>query len=516
MTKDEQSSPLRGGSIRANTLWNIGGAGIPLIVAVFAIPVTIAGLGTDRFGLLALAWTVIGYFGAFDLGLGVATTKFVAEFQQQGRRDAQRQLIAASAGIHLALGCAGGLLLAAITGWLLHDVLKVPPALMAETESAFYILALSIPVIVVTAWFRGALDGLHLFDLVNIVKVPASVANYISPVLVLWHTSSLAVIVATMVVIRLVVLVSYVWLTRNAIEPAARGAPASAGMMSALLRYGGWLSITNFVTPIMVSLDRFLIGAFVSASAVAYYVTPYEVITKLWILSAGLLAVLLPVFSALAVDSSADIRRVMRQAVRVLLAVAAPVIAAVLALGGDLLSLWVGEEFRQNSTIASRWIAIGILFNIAAQVPLTALHGIGRTDVTARIFCAELVFYALLAWLLVKEFGIEGVACAWAVRAGIDALVLFFVANQVLPGPQTAGLAPPLRSLLPLAGYLVAGLLVSLLLTQSLALRVFVTALIVTAMLLWEWRFLLLETERASLLKLRAQLHATIFTRGQP
>ena len=516
MTQDRTAPSIGGRAISINTLWNVGGAGAPLIVAVFSIPLIIAGLGTARFGLLALAWTVIGYFGAFDLGLGVATTKFIAEFQQQGRHHDQRKLMLISALLHLGLGCMGGVLLAGLTGWLVRTVLNVPPELQAETKIAFYVLSLSIPIIVVTACFRGALEGLHRFDLVNVIKVPASIANYVAPLLVLWFTPNLAVIVTVMAAIRIAALASYTWLAVNAVKPSGQKSSGDVSMLPALLRYGGWLSITNFVTPIMVSLDRFLIGAFVSASAVAYYATPYEVITKLWIFSAGLLGVLLPVFSALAVDRSADIRGVMRQAVRILLAMVAPLIGVVLALGGDLLFLWVGEEFRQQSTSVSRWIAIGMLFNVVAQVPLTALHGIGRTDVTAKIFCAELVFYSALAWLLVHRFGIDGIAFAWAARAFFDALILFAAGNRILPGERTGGLALPRSQMFSLALFLAALLLIGVTVTQSATLKLALVLLVITVMVRWEWRSLLLDSERDSITRLRMQIQTALSARRQP
>jgi O-antigen/teichoic acid export membrane protein len=515
MMQDRTAPSIGGRAISINTLWNVGGAGAPLAVAVFSIPLIIAGLGTDRFGLLALAWTVIGYFGVFDLGLGVATTKFVAEFHQQGRHHEQRKLILLSALMHLVLGCFGGVLLAALTSWLVQTVLNVPPELQAETKIAFYVLSLSIPIIVVTACFRGALEGLHRFDLVNMIKVPASIANYVSPLLVLWFTTNLAVIVTVMAATRMAALAGYLWLAANAVKPTGPKSSEAVNMVPALLRYGGWLSITNFVTPILVSLDRFLIGAFVSASAVAYYATPYEVITKLWIFSAGLLSVLLPVFSALAVDSAADIRVVLRQAVRILLAVVAPLIGVVLALGGDLLFLWVGDEFRQHSTSVSRWIAIGMLFNVVAQVPLTALHGIGRTDVTAKIFCVELVFYSALAWLLVHRFGIDGIAFAWAARAFFDSLILFAAGNRMLPGDRTGGLAPPRNQMIFLVLFLTALLLIGVTVTQSVTLKLALVLLIIIAMARWEWRCLLLESERESIKQLATQIRATLLTRGR-
>lgn len=58
---------------------NLIGQALPLLVAVVAMPFVARGLETERFGLLSLAWAVMGYFTVFDLGLGRATTKHLAE-----------------------------------------------------------------------------------------------------------------------------------------------------------------------------------------------------------------------------------------------------------------------------------------------------------------------------------------------------------------------------------------------------------------------------------------------------
>src|SRR5260370_22399359 len=69
----------RGRLLARNTIWNLLGQLLPMAVAVVAIPPLVRGLGVARFGVLSLAWIVVGYFSLFDLGIGRALTKLVAD-----------------------------------------------------------------------------------------------------------------------------------------------------------------------------------------------------------------------------------------------------------------------------------------------------------------------------------------------------------------------------------------------------------------------------------------------------
>ena len=72
------SSGLTSGrTLARNTIFNLIGQIAPMLVAIFTIPVLIRVLGTDRFGVLTLAWLLVGYFSLFDLGIGRALTQLV-------------------------------------------------------------------------------------------------------------------------------------------------------------------------------------------------------------------------------------------------------------------------------------------------------------------------------------------------------------------------------------------------------------------------------------------------------
>ena len=134
-----------------NTLLNFIGQAVSILVGVVIIPFIVRGLGTERFGLLSLAWVILGYFTIFDLGLGRATTKYVAEALGKGDRDQVPRLVWTAVMVQAVFGVMGALALVAIAPLLVEHILNIPLELMAEAQTTFYLLALPIPVVLVSS-----------------------------------------------------------------------------------------------------------------------------------------------------------------------------------------------------------------------------------------------------------------------------------------------------------------------------------------------------------------------------
>ncbi len=90
-----------------NTGGNLAVQGIPVFAALAAIPLLIQGAGESRFGILALAWLVTGYFTLFDLGIGRAAIRLITA---DGELDSNRRsdVLRTSLLLHASLGMLGG------------------------------------------------------------------------------------------------------------------------------------------------------------------------------------------------------------------------------------------------------------------------------------------------------------------------------------------------------------------------------------------------------------------------
>ncbi|MDF2953372.1 MAG: Membrane protein involved in the export of O-antigen and teichoic acid [Thermodesulfobacterium sp.] len=429
----EKSSQLQisGKLLARNTLLNFLGQVVPLLVGVVTIPFIVQGLGTKRFGLLSLAWVVLSYFTIFDLGLGRATTKFVAEALGRCEEEQIPQIVWTAITIQAILGLLGALVLVGITPILVEHILNIPPDLVREAKATFYLLALSVPVVLASGSFRGVLEASQRFDLVNAVKIPTSALTFFLPLVGLWLGFKLPGIVVLILFARIGALVTYTIMNFH-INPKLRKYPSSLSFLPHLFAFGGWVTISSIVSPVLVYLDRFLIGSLLSISAVAYYSAPYEAVTRLWIIPASLVMTIFPVFSAL--EGIKDRQRLgilFVRSVKYILLTLWPVVLVVMLFAKEALQIWLGDEFAAKSTLALQILALGVLINSLARIPFALLQGIGRPDIPAKFHLLELPFYIGIAYLLVSHWGIAGAATAWTIRVAVDTLLLFVAAFKI-------------------------------------------------------------------------------------
>ena len=404
----------------------MAGQGLPLLVGLFTIPFLIRGLGTERFGILSLAWVLLGYAGLLDLGLGRATTKFVAEYLGKGELRRLPGIVWTSLSCQMVFGFAGMFLMAGVTQHLVDKWLKISPSFTSEAKMAFLVIAISLPIVLAGNALRGVLEATQQFDIVNYVKIPANAAVFILPALAVFVGLGLPSIVALLVLARLGASLAYLFACFKSLPVLRRGFTFDVRMVRPMFVYGGWVTVSSVVSPFMTYMDRFFIGSILSMTAVGYYTAPYEAITRAWILPTSLMGTLFPAFTNLDANGiKTKLEEAYSRAIKSLLLVIAPVMLLVIAFGQDILRMWLGQDFAVKSTLSLQILAVGVLINSLAFVPLGLLQGLGYPNVTAKFHLCELPFYAAALWLLLPRMGIAGAALAWTLRVTLDATLLF-------------------------------------------------------------------------------------------
>ena len=414
-------------SLRRDTFLNLVGSGVPLLVAAAAIPRLLADLGSERFGLLALMWALIGYFGIFDFGVGRALTYEVAVARAEG--DDRRVTARIRAGFLLTV--AAGLLGLALVG------VVIAPNVGAwfgvdgsgqNFEFAFVIIAAAVLPTTMTSGLRGALEGSDRFFESNLNRSVLGVLMFLAPYLcVLLGRSELEVIAASLALSRLLVLCLAVYQLRDHLfRPLA----TAREDFQSLLSYGSWVTLSATLSPIMVYGDRFLVASAVGAAALAPYAVPQEGLQRLLIVPMALAGALMPRIAA-AQSDLAVIRQTYRDGLLRIGVVMLPFCGLAAWLATPLLGWWISPEFAEQSSPIVSVLCVGLWFNSLAQIPMTLLQGVAKPKTVALIHLAELVLYVALIYFLSSRFGLLGAAWAWSCRVVIDLLALHWAAMAV-------------------------------------------------------------------------------------
>jgi O-antigen/teichoic acid export membrane protein len=435
--------------IASSTLWNVAGTGAPALAALVGVPLLLHSLGPARFGVLAIAWSVTGYLMLVNLGLGRATIWRLVQARESP--DAAASVAWTSLTAHGVLGVFGGALFAMGARPLAEGWLTLGPGLEQEAVGTFYVLALSVPVMLLTLALRSMLEARERFDLVNLVQIPATALNYLGPLLVLPWTRRLDVVVLVILASRVAAMVAHAVQVWGELPEVRAPRRPSLDALRQMLGPGLWMTACVATVPLATLLDRLAIGRFVSAEAVAWYATPYELVSRLWVFSSSLLRAMFPRLTELTGAQASELASLHRRAVRLLLVSLVPVAWVLSVTAGELLRLWLGGGMAAGAPVM-QWLCIGIVAGSVAAVPATVLISAGRASWAGLANVAEWPLYLALTFTLTWRWGVAGAGAACAIRAIADAAVMFEL------GARSLGRVPVTQLSLPASQWALLGL----------------------------------------------------------
>jgi O-antigen/teichoic acid export membrane protein len=458
-----------------------------MLVGIFTIPYIIRGLGSDGYGILSIAYMVLGYFGIFDLGLSRATVKFVAEHLSPDQIHKVPELVWTSMFLLVSLGCAGGALLAAFVPVAVTHWFKMPPSFIGQARVSLYILAASMPIMLSNDALRGVLEAGQRFDLVNYVKVPGSILFYLLAALAIPFGIHVPGIVFLLVLVRLTTSFAYLTLCLR-VFPGLRGRiHISRGSVRPLATFGGWIMVSNVTGPIFGWIERFMIASFLSVGMLTYYSVPFDLVSKIIIFPASIAPALFPYFSYHGSKGAGAVSDVTSRAIKYLLLVMTPGTAFFVLFAKDILRIWLGSQFALQSAVVLQVIAVMFFINAFAFVPFSSVQAMGRPDLKAILDLVALPAYALYCWWLMKTMGINGAALAKLMSAVIDTSFLFYFAFRMKAFSLRDCLSGRLlRALVASAGLLFASYLIGFFHASSIvSLVLFVLCVLLYALAFW-------------------------------
>jgi O-antigen/teichoic acid export membrane protein len=190
--------------------------------------------------------------------------------------------------------------------------------------------------------------------------------------------------------------------------------------IASLLKHGGWLTISNLLAPILISLDRFIIGIFLGVSYVSIYTIPYQLFSKV---SIAPLAITEALFVAMPRNSKKSLH-LAREGILNISFIVTPIIFILITLMPFILTFWISKDFSNAASSVSIILLLAFWINTFAYVPFIKLQAANKYNLIAKAHLFEIFPYFILVYIAIKSYGLAGVAFATLFRISLDLILL--------------------------------------------------------------------------------------------
>jgi O-antigen/teichoic acid export membrane protein len=403
-------------SLGKHTLANLAGAVVPMVVALVTVPHYLRYIGVERFGVLAVIWSLLTYFAFVDFGFGRAVTQRLARLTHAP--DIERSRVVWTGFVaSVVLAALGSIVLYFTATYLLASQFKMSAALRDEATSAAIWLSFALPLVLPSSVFFGALQARLRFYEANFIQMAGNVFAQLVPLsLAMTGRIELSYLVPAVLLARTVTAL-FLFAQCKRHVPLLGGPSIHVGHLREMWGYGGWITVMNMIGPLLVTIDRLIIAAVSGARYVTHYTVPYDLVSRGTVISGSVSSALFPRAASL---SDADGRALTLRAGATLLAVMTPITIAGLMALHPFLVFWVGHDLAQQSWGVGELILLGVWINSIAVPHYSRFLATESPKKVALIYLFEVPVYLLLLWYGIYHWGVVGAAAAWSVRVLLD------------------------------------------------------------------------------------------------
>jgi O-antigen/teichoic acid export membrane protein len=371
-------------------------------------PYLVLKLGDERFGIWAFVTVLVGYFGIFDLGLGVALVKYVAEFHAAREYKLLNAAINSAFSVMIVLV---GLIVGAgliASGRLLH-LFKIPPQNYSEARFAFIGALLILLGQACLGVFQSVLNGLQRMGWFNLIAIITSIPSAAGVILVLHRGYGLrALTITNALVFVLSAVLTAVFVRRTC--PQYRFSPLQVDkpMLKRLLSFGGQMQITNVGALICWQGDKMMIAGFLNMSLVTMYELGYRIAMTARTLPTFLLTAFMPAATeAHARQDLSLVQRLFDLGSRYLALSTVPLMVLFIYESPLIMAAWMGDS-RPEAVWAARVLLLGFLVNLLGGIGTAIARGVGRPDLETRLILPYLLLNFGLGIPLIVKLGFWG------------------------------------------------------------------------------------------------------------
>lgn len=421
-----------------NVAWLIGGKGFGAVCSLIYLAILTRTLGLKDFGHFSL---IFGTSQALIAIAGFQTWQTIVRFGVKQIHDEDWDGFGRLSMMGLILDVVGAIVGCAVAYVVFYQFaaeLDLNPELV---DIAFWFNVAALWALVSTP--TGIVRALNRFDIAVYVEAIVPAGRLIAAAVIAITGPSLMLFLIAWAVIDLIEAIVY-WIVARKLSPQAirlqhLGKAFHARLENPdLVRFFGITYLSATLDALFRHGPLLAVGYFVGTSAAGVYRLAHQLAQGLAKLSSLLSrAAYAEIARARVASAIEEFKKLAWQTTRLAGFGGAIVVIAVSAVGGHLLALLGGEDFRSGYTILIPLVIVSSI-ELAAVAFEPVLHSTGRARLSLLAHFVTVVAAAIGILLLVGSFAEQGIAWALVIGAAIGYLAMGLMALVTLKREQAA------------------------------------------------------------------------------
>jgi len=428
-----------------NVLWTWIGVALTMFAGLVLSPYVIHKLGAEGYGIWALLFSLIGYYGLLDLGIRSALVRYTAFFHAQHEPAKINELINTVIAYYTA-GASVLLLISIFISMHADRIFHVSPAFRHDFSRLIIVVGLSS--MLGLNVFSAALQGLQRFGLSTRIAVVAIGIRSLGAFLLLYLGFGLLALGINVLFAQVFgYVVGYGALRRAMPEFRLSLRMARFRMLRGIWNYSVHTFMATVAIQLLYQSPAILIGLFRPAAFIGYFSFPSKLVNYSGDFIQRVGDVSHSAGTALAARGTPDqLRRLAVYSNRYCLALFMPLAIFLVAYGRELLYVWISPEFAANSAPAISALVLSGALAMAAQYNSGALlFALAEHRRYSRALLVEAALSISLMALAIPRYGVAGAAWGFAIPMTV---IRGFVTPWLLARSIRTSYAPFMASIL--------------------------------------------------------------------
>jgi O-antigen/teichoic acid export membrane protein len=418
-------------------LRNVGSNWVLTLVTIAATyvltPFVIQTLGLEGYGTWTLITSMTGYIGLLALGVPMASVRYFAQYVAEGDQRKMNEAIGSCAGLYLMVGVGAALIGVALM--VLLNIYEIPATFRPTAHVAFGLMVFYVSAAFIGLLPEGIMFAHHDFVVRNLVRI-GGVLLRVSLTMGLLRLDASLVVLALIQIACLGFDFSVSWLLVRRRYPGVRLSLTDfdGGMLRRIFAFSLYVLLLNTGARLSFETDALVIGAFMSVGPIAFYAVANSLVVYLMDFIGSIAAVVSPMATKLNTEGKrADLREMFLKWSKAAMSLTIMAGLFLIVLGPRFIGRWIGPSFeRPAGDVLQILMLSGLVFLPIRGVAVPILMGLGKPNVPAVAYLGAGLLNLGLSMLLVRPFGLPGVALGTAIPNVLFALVVLTTACREL------------------------------------------------------------------------------------